>query len=247
MKEKSKSSISLILPAYNEADAVIKTLKLCVDTLEKDFEDYEIIVVDDGSKDKTLKLLLDFEKKYKRIKVLQNYINLNQGISIQRAMTQCSKDYVLHNGIDLPLQPVEIKNLVKLIEGHDLLILERKGYSGATNWRKFVSKCNKVLRKILFPVLSRGIKDMNFVQLYNRKIIAKIMPLAKSPAFTTPEMIFRARYHKLNIITKAVKFQAREIGTGSLGKTHDILWSMYDMFRFRYLMWIGLGIHGKTK
>ncbi|MEM2918883.1 MAG: glycosyltransferase family 2 protein [Candidatus Altiarchaeota archaeon] len=59
--------ISVIIPAYNEE----KYISRCLDSLlEQTYEDFEIIAIDDGSKDKTSEILKSYEKKYKKIKVL---------------------------------------------------------------------------------------------------------------------------------------------------------------------------------
>ncbi|MBN4049727.1 glycosyltransferase family 2 protein [Bacteroidales bacterium AH-315-N07] len=247
MEEIGKNSISLILPIYNEEELVEESLRICLAALENDFDDYEIIVVDDGSKDNSLAIVKKVQQENPHVKIIENHINLNQGISIQRALTRCTKDYVLHNGIDLPLNPSELKGLIQIMEDNDVLILERKKYSGASLWRRFVSKINILLRKVLYPGLSKGVMDMNFVQIYRREILPMLLPLAKSPAFTTPEMLYRANYHNLKVIRKSMDFQARPGGRGSLGRLHDILWTLYDMIRFRYLLWLGLRVHGKAK
>lgn len=247
MVEKLKKSISVILPVYNEEKIVEQAIFKTYTALENDFEVFELILVDDGSKDKSYEVMIELQKKYPDIKVIQNLVNLNQGISIQRGFAIAKYDYVLHNGIDLPLQPGELKRLIEEIGDTDLLVLERNIYSGATPWRKFVSKINIGLRGTLFPQLSKDITDMNFVQIYKQDIIKSVLPLAKSPAFTTPEMIFRARYKGYKVATKHIDFEARSEGKGSLGRLHDILWSTYDMFRFRFLLWIGLEKHDKRK
>ena len=240
-------SISVVIPVYNEENSIRSALIKCNDILKRDFNDYEIIVVNDGSKDETGRILSEIEKEFSEIKVLDNLINLNQGVSIQRAFKVATKQYVLHNGIDLPLDPGDIKNLLESMDDCDLLILEREKYSGASNWRKFASTANITIRKILFPKLTKNLVDLNFVQVYKNEIIPIVLPLAKSPAFTTPEMIFRARHNNLKIKTIKVKYNARVKGSGSLGKLHDILWTFYDMIRFKFLIILGLDKHGITK
>lgn len=246
--EKLKISISLILPIYNEESIIEDSLKKCISALERDFEDYEIILVDDGSKDKSINIAENLCSDNPNVKIIKNLVNLNQGISIQRGFACATKEIIMHNGIDLPFNPEETKNT---IFNHwneiDVLVLERKKYSGATIWRKLTSKVNIILRRILFPKISKGITDMNFIQFYSKEILRNIMPLAKSPAFTTPEMIFRAKYNKYKLKNISFDFVARPVGNGSLGKVHDITWSIYDMLRFRYLLWIGLKKHGRIK
>ena len=247
MEEKLKQSISLILPVYNEEALVEDALRTCVQALERDFEDYEIIVIDDGCKDNTWNIVKELASTNERIRAVQNLINLNQGVSIQRGIALAAKDYVIHNGVDLPLDPRKIKKLIATIGDTQLLVIQRKVYAGATLWRKLISRINIWLRMLLFPFHTKGITDMNFVQVYKRELFPSIMPLAKSPAFTTPEMILRANHHGYKVAVQEFEFQAREVGQGSLGKLHDITWTIYDMFRFRYLLWIGLERHGLTK
>ena len=220
----------------------------CIQALEKDFNDYEIIVVDDGSKDSTFNLVREISKINSNVKIIRNLVNLNQGISIQRGFAYATKDIVMHNGIDLPFNPEKTRQILETYwQDIEVLVLEREHYSGATAWRKLTSKENVILRRILFPNISKGMVDMNFIQFYSRRLLHDLMPLAKSPAFTTPEMIFRAKYHNYNVKNIPFEFSARPVGNGSLGKLHDISWSIYDMIRFRYLLWIGLTKHGRIK
>lgn len=244
---KSTKSISVVIPIYNEEKIVEGAINKCLEALEKDFEDYELIIVNDGSKDNTQQILHNSFSAHPRVVLLPNHVNLNQGISVQRGMAVANKEFVVHNGIDLPLKPVELREKLEVMADADMLVLQRKEYSGATTWRLITSNVNILIRKILFPVLTNGFKDMNFTQIYRRQIISQILPLAKSPAFTTPEMIMRAKYLGFKIITAEAEFQERPHGKGSLGKLHDILWTVYDMFRFRYLLWIGIDKHGKVK
>lgn len=247
MSPKLSTSLSLILPIYNEEASIEGALSKCVAALENDFEDFEIIVVDDGSKDNTYTVVEKIARTNSRIKVIRNLVNLNQGVSIQRGFVFASKEIIMHNGIDLPFDPQKTRSIVEQFKDNDVVVLERKQYAGATSWRLITSKINIWLRVLLFPKLTRGITDMNFIQFYSSKLLPNILPLAKSPAFTTPEMIFRAKILNAKVKQIPFEFQPREVGSGSLGKVHDITWSMYDMFRFRYLLWVGIKKHGKTK
>jgi glycosyltransferase involved in cell wall biosynthesis len=247
MQSKCSISISLIIPIYNEEALVKAAVENCLQQLEHDFIDYELILIDDGSRDTTASILKAHFSNHNRVVFLPNMINLNQGVSVQRGYAVAKKTFAVHNGIDLPLSIVELRVLVEDIGDADVMVLQRKQYSGATSWRLVTSNVNILIRTLMFPILSRNLKDMNFTQIYRMDQVQNIMPLAKSPAFTTPEMIFRAKDAGLKIKIKDVQFHARTHGSGSLGKLHDILWTIYDMLRFRYLMWIGLDKHGKVK
>lgn len=234
---KVTESLSLILPVYNEKKAVEPAVKHCIEVLSGEFEDFEIILIDDGSTDGTGDVIEKLAKTNKQIKILNNFINLSQGVSIQKGFAAAKKGFVLHNAIDLPLALEDIPSLIRIAKECDVLVIERKFSTGYTIWRRITSIGNRILRKLLFPFSSIKIHDMNFTQIYRASILKKIMPLAKSPAFTTPEMILRAKQCGLCVKSIMVDYLPRTTGKGSFGKPHDILWSMYDMFRFRIKSW----------
>jgi len=82
----------------------------------------------------------EFARADSRVKVLHNHINLNIGVSIQRGFAISSKDYTFFNSVDLPLNPWDIKGIIKNNDEFDLLVLERRSYRallfGANSPRK---------------------------------------------------------------------------------------------------------------
>ncbi len=237
MPELINHSVSLILPVYNEKNLLGPAVERCLKALKEQFTDYEVIVVDDGSTDGIAGVLERTGQEGPHLRVIDNVVNLNVGIAVQRGMMSARCEYVVHNAVDLPLAPEEIGSLVELMDGSDLLILERSSYAGYIRWRVVTSVVNRLLLRLLFPWTVGNIFDLNFTQIYRRDVLHQILPLAKSPAFTTPEMILRARYLRLAVKTALVDYKPRPSGKGAFGKPHDILWSMYDMFRFRVKLW----------
>jgi glycosyltransferase involved in cell wall biosynthesis len=235
VKNKISQGISLILPVYNEKESLERAVKICTEVLSDDFEDLEIILIDDGSTDGTGEMMDELAKDDGRIRVLHNLVNLNVGISVQRGMSLASKEFVVHNAVDLPLSIEDISKFIGKMQDCDALVLERKTYAGYTSWRWFTSKVNRMLLQLFFGI--GGIRDLNFTQVYRQDIIAGILPLAKSPAFTTPEMILRAWRAGLRVKSLKVDYYPRVKGKGAFGRPHDILWSMYDMVRFRLNVW----------
>lgn len=233
MADKLTASISLVIPVYNEKDLIGPCLQRCIEALSLNFTDFEIIIVDDGSTDGTAIIPKEIANKDSHIKIIHNTINLNTGISIQRGLASATKDFVVYNGADLPLAPEDISGLTRQFMDCDVLVLERKSYAGYTRWRWIVSRVNRVLLHLLFPLSTYGINDLNFTQIYRRAILSEIMPLARSPGFTAPEMIIRAKNKSLRVNCFPVNYRPRTFGKGALGKPHDILWSLYDMLRFR--------------
>ena len=234
---KIEHSISCVIPVYNEKALLSEALNRCLNSLQVQFVDFEVILLDDGSSDGTGAMADELSATLGggHVLVMHNGINLNLGISIQRGFASATKEYVVFDSIDLPLMPEDFGGLLADMGDADLLVIEREQYPGATVWRKITSFVNRMLLHMLFPVLTRNVSDLNYTLMFRKSIWDRIQPLAKSPAFTQPEIILRALQKGLKVKATRAAYHARTVGKGSLGRPHDIIWSMYDMVRFRIL------------
>ncbi|MBI2595293.1 glycosyltransferase family 2 protein [Candidatus Daviesbacteria bacterium] len=107
--------ISIIIPAFNE-EATIENLLLKV--MKVDFGKWksEIIVVDDGSTDKTSKVLSESKRKREKFKVIRHKKNRGKGAAIQTGLKHIKGDAVIVQDADLEYDPKEIKKLLKELE-----------------------------------------------------------------------------------------------------------------------------------
>ncbi len=151
-------------------------------------------------------------------------------------MYASEKDYVIYNAFDLPLDPGEIPRLVEEMRREaevDCMVLERVGYKPSL-WRKITSVINKLMLAVLFPKLIKGTPVLNYIQIFRREVLNDIIPLARSPIFVWPELIFRIKLKGYRWINRKVKCQNVD-RKGAFGKPHDIIWGIYEMFRFKLL------------
>ena len=119
--------LSVVIPAYNESANIAATLKTIIHHLENKKYDYEIIVVDDGSTDQTLKIANDFASP--KIKILENQENRGKGFSVKRGMLMAEKDWVLFTDADLSTPMMEMEKMLEFQEA-DIQIASR-AMSGA--------------------------------------------------------------------------------------------------------------------
>jgi undecaprenyl-phosphate 4-deoxy-4-formamido-L-arabinose transferase len=230
-------SVSYIIAGYNEELLIDSSVRECHEALSSDFSDFEIILIDDGSTDDTKNIMDSLSHELSNTRVLHNLVNLNFGASVLRGLKAATKDVVIYNAADLPLSPKLTFSIVQEMQNYDLLVLERREYH-ATGWRKLASKTNTVLLHVFFPRLMKGTPVLNFTQAFNKQIIDLIIPAARSPIFVWPEMIFRAKMNdEINVGNMVVDVNISETRRGSFGKPHDIIWGVYDMFRFRIKCW----------
>jgi glycosyltransferase involved in cell wall biosynthesis len=231
---KLQESVSFVLFVYNESALVGPAIRRITRALEKDFEDFELVLVDDGSSDDTGAIMKSLAAEDPRLLLVPNIVNLNIGISIQRGLAAATKEFTVYDGVDLPLAPEDVRSLVEQMHDCDVLLFDRKTFAGYTRWRWITSQINRMLLRGLFGV---GWRDMNYSQMFRTSILDHIRCTGKSPAFTAPELILRARALGYRIKSVAVDYHARELGSGSLGRPHDIIWSTYDLLRFRLAIW----------
>lgn len=226
--------ISYILAGYNEASLVEETIQKCIEMLNRDFDDYELILVDDASTDQTGIIMKEWAQKKENIIFIENYLNLNFGSSVLRGILAASKEYIVFNAIDRAFPLESTKEVIEhAYNNHlDVLVLEREGYR-CTKWRTITSKGNQVLLRILFPGLSKDTPVMNYVQVYRREVVRNIIPLARGPIFVWPEMIFRAKIAGYKVGNLKNQCRIERGKKGSFGRPHDIVWGLYEMFRFR--------------
>ena len=231
-------SVSFIIAGYNEEENVLTAVEEVWQVLHSNFTDYEIILVTDGSKDDTLEKMEQCEKKYPNIKLLNNLINLNFGTSVLRGIKAAQKDYVVYDAFDLPLKPEDfVEKFEEMVEENtDVLVLQRTNYL-CTTWRKITSNINVIMLRLLFPKLTQNTPILNFTQVYRRSIFDNIIPLARSPIFVWPEMVFRAKIQGFKVDNVIAVPSVKNVRKGAFGHPHDIIWGMYDMMRFRIRLW----------
>ena len=119
--------LSIIVPAYNEEALIVSTLDGLDSYLSARPETYEIIVVDDGSEDKTFRCIQDWKETNRAdLHLLINERNMGKGISIRRAVMASRGRFIIFIDTDLPYELHAIHDFLRALRsGHDLAIGSR--------------------------------------------------------------------------------------------------------------------------
>jgi dolichyl-phosphate beta-glucosyltransferase len=119
--------LSIILPAYNEGKRIGVTIEKILDYFHSRNTSFEIIVVDDGSKDKGGEIFEDFSKKYPKVKILRHRTNLGKGATVKTGILEAKGDYIFFSDADLSTPIEEIEKLLRGVkeEGYDIAIGSR--------------------------------------------------------------------------------------------------------------------------
>lgn len=240
MSEKCGESMSFVMAGYNEEQNVTLAVQTVAHALEEAFERYEIVLVDDGSKDDTLRLMKQCAESDPHVRVIENGVNLNYGAGVLRGLKAARCDWVVYDAFDLEMEPHDfVKLFLAMDKSLDVVVYERETYE-AVAWRKFASMLNKSLLHLLFPLLMRGTPTLNHTQLFRRACVDDIIPLSRSPIFFSPEMIFRAKLKGYKWANQRIPFHSIDgVRKGAFGHLYDIIWAVTDMLRFRIRLWRG--------
>ena len=174
--------ISIILPAFNEEKSIKKTITSLKDVLEKhNFGHYEIILIDDGSNDNTLKIALS-----EKIKVIKNPHNLGYGISLKKGIDAAKYETLIIMDADLTYPPEKIPDLIKKKnEGYDMVVAQRTGKYYKESPIKLPFRI--ILRFLVEYIAERKIPDINSgFRIFEKKTAQKYFShLCNTFSFTT--------------------------------------------------------------
>ncbi|MCD6399904.1 glycosyltransferase family 2 protein [candidate division WOR-3 bacterium] len=168
-----QKKVTIIVPAYNEEGNIKPLIERLIELQQMDtLRDYETIIVDDGSMDKTYDIAHSFEKKYKWLKVVRHRANLGKTEGIISGLKNSEGEILVILDADLQYDPLEIPSLIEKIgEGYDIV----SGWKQGKYEKKFVSRLYNLLSRILFRI---PVHDQNAVKAMRREVLEEI-PLRK--------------------------------------------------------------------
>lgn len=146
-----KKVVSIIIPCYNEEKNINRTFDDLLNLAKVSKYVFEIIAVNDGSKDGTWKVIEDYCARHPNIMGINQMTNFGQSAAYQAGFDNCRGDYVITVSADLE---IALENILKVIEylelGYDFVNTNRKGrWGGAKSDRAFKSGgANAILSRI---------------------------------------------------------------------------------------------------
>lgn len=174
--------LSIVVPVYNEADNLELLYTRLTNVLDKMAKSYEIIFIDDGSRDNTESILDDLHhKRPEQIRVVHFNSNFGQHMAIMAGFERVRGDIVITLDADLQNPPEEIPKLVETIEkGHDYVGSIRKNRHD-TWFRRYASKLNNSIRAKITGIVMNDQGCM--LRAYKRHIIEAVVASRESSVY----------------------------------------------------------------
>ena len=153
-------AISVVVPAFNESRTIIESMSRCFQTLESLNVPYEVIVVDDGSEDNTVDLLVSIENHH--LKIVKNFKNLGKGASIINGCKQASGEYICFLDADLDIDCRGIRHFYSRIIADDLpvdIVIGSKVHKDSTVTYPFLRRIQSKIFKLTVRFFFRVIEE----------------------------------------------------------------------------------------
>jgi len=144
--------LSIIIPVYNEEKTILKILDSIAKTKFED-NNYEIIIIDDGSTDQTLKLLNDNKNKYSIL--IKSHQNMGKGHAVIKGLEAANGKYVVFQDADLEYDPEEFVNILKIYKkfNADIVYGSRINYKNYSRSHNFLNLLANKSLTLYFNIL----------------------------------------------------------------------------------------------
>lgn len=237
----SRPALTIIVPAYNEELRLPPSLELIATYIEKSGRETEVLVVDDGSRDKTAEVAKSFQARMPLLRVVPNGENRGKGYSVRHGMQEAQGEIVLFTDADLSAPIEEADKLIDALKKYDVAIgsraLDRNLISvHESGFREFAGIIfNKIVRIVLwlpFVDTQCGFKA------FRRERCKIIFEQQRIERFGfDPELLYLARHHGLKSVEIPVRW-AHSPAT-KVNMLRDSVQMFVDVFTIRWNALLG--------
>ncbi|MBB84506.1 MAG: cell wall biosynthesis glycosyltransferase [Deltaproteobacteria bacterium] len=206
----SAPRLSLVFPAFNEAENLPTLLESATKTGDQLGVDFEIVIVDDGSEDGSKAVLERWSTRDPRIRSVHHATNRGYGAALRAGLREARGDFVFFSDADLQFDLREIADLLAQADAHDVEIVAGYRAPRRDPWvRRVIARAWGALVRSLFDLPVRDI-DCAF-KVFRREVLDAI-PIESVGAFVNTEILVRARAAGFRIRQVPVTHHPRKSG-----------------------------------
>jgi len=230
-----KPYLSLIFPAYNEEFRISKSLDTAFEYLSKQSYSFEVIVVDDGSKDKTVEVVSRLNND---MKIIKQPRNLGKGAAVRRGMLEANGTYRVFSDSDLSTPIYELEKLLTILQNSTDVCIGSRGIDSSLIkehqpfYREFMGR---FFNQIVQLYLLKGIKDTQCgFKGFKEKAAIDIFSNATLDGFSFDvEILFLAR--KLGYTIKEVAVEWFNDDRTTVDPFKDSIRMLFELIKIKRL------------
>lgn len=227
------TSLTVSMPAYNEAENIAQMIDMVRAKVGPLVDDLEIIVVNDGSADRTGEIVANISAEDPRVRLIEHPVNQGYGAAVRDAVWAATKEMVVYTDSDLQFDLGELARFLPLISEADLVI----GYRHARSdpWiRTLFGHGWSWLVNLLFGYVARDVDCA--VKLFKREVIDTIRVQSGGAMFSA-EFLVRAKLAGFKSIERPVEHYPRQAGSPTGADFRVILRAFRELVRMRLQLW----------
>lgn len=227
------SSLSIFFPAYNEEGNIVTTIIDARNAAKQVSKSFEIIVVNDGSTDRTAEVVTELQKYIHNIRLISHKTNRGYGAAVKTGLRTCKMDWIFFTDSDGQFHYDELHKFVSARGKADLVIGYRRKRMDPFH-RVFVAQ---VLLKVWnFALFGLTVRDVDCAYKLFKKEVRDSIKLETESAITVTELIVKAKALGYKIVQLPVQHYHRKFGEQTGGNWHVIFKAARESFLLRKKM-----------
>ncbi len=220
-------SLTMFFPCYNEEANVERVTRAAVEVARKISADWEVLIVNDGSRDRTGEIADRLAAEIPGVRAVHNRPNRGYGGALQRGFREATKTWIFYTDGDGQFDFGELPALIPLLETHDVVSCYRLDRKDPLV-RKLNAFCWSTLVNLLFRI---GLRDIDCAfKIYPKPFIDAIS-LHSTGALIDTEMLAKARNLGLSIAQRGVHHYPRTAGQQTGANLRVILRAFRELFK----------------
>lgn len=227
-----RPTLSIIVPAYNEAANILGTLDNVSAAVGATGVDAEILVIDDGSQDETAALVAANAARFPRMRVLQNGRNLGFGATYRHGVAAAAGEHIVMVHGDNAWGAATLRDLFSRVGQADIVVgYTRDMWRSRTFTRTVVSKTFTML---VNAITGRSLQYYNGLQIHRADVLKK-MPIQSSGFGFQPEVLVKALGQTKTLIEVPMDLREREHGDSTAFRWKNAVDVYHTLRRLRAL------------
>jgi dolichyl-phosphate beta-glucosyltransferase len=229
--------LSIVIPAYNEERRLPHTLESVNEYLQKQSYTYEVIIVDDGSADRTSQIVEDFQKSQPRLKLITLDKNKGKGFAVRTGILHSRGRIVIFTDADLSVPIKEVEKLQPLLEeGYDIVIGSRKHPDSKIIRRESRLRC---FMGRIYHRLNRwlGIKDVQDVPCgfkgFRREAAKQLFLAVRLNRFSFDAEVLYLTQRKFHLMWTQVPIECKHSSGSTINLLRDPFIMILDLFKIK--------------
>lgn len=222
-------SISLVFPAYNEEENIARLVEQAKASASALFDDFEIIVVNDGSHDRTGEIIDELSQHEPTLLPIHHEVNKGYGATLRTGFDAASKDLLFFSDSDLQFDLTEIRHLMEWIGDHDIVAGYRADRADPVIRRFNAWGWNMLVRMFL----GLKIKDIDCAFKLFRRCVFDDIRLESVGAMINTEILAMANWQEMRLKEIPVNHYPRTAGEQTGANIRVILKAIYELAMMR--------------